>query len=102
MMLMKFKTPWLALLVAVVLLGAFGCNRNSGSSSVLTAANYAKVTPGMTRAQVELILGAPTTTETKDMVIFKKTTERWESGTQFVMVTFKNDEVQEKTSNLNQ
>jgi hypothetical protein len=45
----------------------------------------------MTKAQVERILGPPTTVETKDMMIFKKTTYRYEDGEKFAMFTFKND-----------
>ena len=55
---------------------------------------------GMSKSQVETILGAPTTAETKDMLIFKKTTYRFEDGKKFAMITFKNDEVDSKDSNL--
>ena len=40
----------------------------------MTSANYDQVTLGMSKAQVETILGPPTSAETKDMLIFKKTT----------------------------
>jgi hypothetical protein len=49
---------------------------------------------------VETILGKPTTAETKDMLIFKKTTYRYEDGKKFAMITFKNDEVDGKDTNL--
>ena len=54
----------------------------------------------MSKAQVERIMGPPTTSETKDMLIFKKTTYRYEDGQKFAMVTFKNDEVDGKDTNL--
>ena len=54
----------------------------------------------MTKAQVEKILGPPTSIETKDMLIFKKTTWRYEDGKKFAMITFKNDEVDGKETNL--
>jgi len=54
----------------------------------------------VTKAQVERILGPPTTTETKDMVIFKKTTYRYEEGKKFAIITFKNDEAEGKDGNL--
>ena len=66
----------------------------------MTRANYDQVTLGMSKAQVETILGPPTTTETKDMLIFKKTTYRYEEGKKFAMITFKNDEVDSKDTNL--
>ena len=45
-------------------------------------------------------IGTPTTAETKEMVIFKKTTYRYEDGKKFAMITFKNDEVDSKDTNL--
>ena len=61
---------------------------------------YDQITTGMTKAQVERILGPPTTVETKDMMIFKKTTYRYEDGKKFAMFTFKNDELDSKEGNL--
>ena len=93
-------------LVAVLLAGALvlaGCDRPSSSvlqTSKMTAANYDQIQPGMSRTQVESILGRPTTAETKDMVIFKKTTYRYEEGTKFILLTFKNEELESKDSNL--
>jgi len=86
-------------LVALLLLVA-GCDRSLFSGSKLTPANYDQIVNGMTKAQVERILGPPTTSETKDMVIFKKTTYRYEDGKKFAMIIFKNDEVESKDSNL--
>jgi SmpA/OmlA family protein len=63
-------------------------------------ANYDQVINGMTKAQVERIMGRPTTTETKDMVIFKKTSYRYEEGSKFALFTFKNDELDSKEGNL--
>jgi outer membrane protein assembly factor BamE (lipoprotein component of BamABCDE complex) len=77
-----------------------GCNRSPLSGSKLTSANYDQISVGMSKAQVEKILGPPSTVETKDMLIFKKTTYRYEDGTKFAMITFKNDEVDGKDSNL--
>jgi outer membrane protein assembly factor BamE (lipoprotein component of BamABCDE complex) len=77
-----------------------GCNRNLLTGSKLTLSNYNQVTTGMTKAQVEEILGSPTSIETKDMLIFKKTTWRYEDGKKFAMITFKNDEVDGKETNL--
>jgi hypothetical protein len=89
------------LFVAALILVSFaGCDRNVLSGSRLTPANYDQVSLGMSKAQVEKILGPPTTMETKDLLIFKKTTYRYEDGKKFAMVTFKNDEVDGKDSNL--
>jgi hypothetical protein len=93
-------------LVAVLLAGALvlaGCDRHGSSvlsTSKITAANYDQIRLGMSKTQVESIFGPPTTAETKDMVIFKKTTYRYEDGTKFILLTFKNDELESKDSNL--
>jgi hypothetical protein len=90
----------LVLVLATLLIIFAGCDRNPLSGSKLTTANYDQITTGMSKAQVERILGPPTTSETKDMVIFKKTTYRYEDGKKFAMITFKNDEVDSKDTNL--
>ena len=98
---MRSKAQLFGLIFAVLSLALLGaCNRNPLSGSKLTSANYNQVTLGMSKAQVETILGKPTSAETKDMLIFKKTTYRYEDGKKFAMVTFKNDEVDSKDTNL--
>src|SRR6476469_4337717 len=98
---MKSKVQLLGLVLAVLALAVFGaCNRNPLSGSKLTSANYDQVTLGMSKAQVETILGKPTSAETKDMLIFKKTTYRYEDGKKFALFTFKNDELESKEGNL--
>ena len=77
-----------------------GCNRNLLTGSKLTLANYDQVTNGMTKTQLERIMGPPSMTETKDMLIFKKTTYRYEEGSKFALFTFKNDELDSKEGNL--
>ena len=98
---MKGKKQLFGLVLAALMLASLGaCNRNPLSGSKLTSANYDQVTLGMSKTQVEAILGPPTRAETKDMVIFKKTTYRYEDGERFAMITFKNDEVDSKDTNL--
>ncbi|HEU5235616.1 MAG TPA: outer membrane protein assembly factor BamE [Pyrinomonadaceae bacterium] len=96
-------------LVLFVWFGLFalapGCERTPSGApalaiSKLTPANYAKITTGMTKAQVGRIMGSPTTMETKDMIVFKKTTYRYEEGSKFAVFTFKNDELDSKDGNL--
>jgi outer membrane protein assembly factor BamE (lipoprotein component of BamABCDE complex) len=99
---MKFlRMPFLAgCLAAMAILSLAGCDRNPLSGSKLTKANYDQITTGMSKAQVERILGPATTMETKDVLIYKKTTYRYEDGKKFAIVTFKNDEVDSKDTNL--
>jgi outer membrane protein assembly factor BamE (lipoprotein component of BamABCDE complex) len=98
---MKTVTSTRVGFLTIISLGALlfaGCDRLTGSK--LSLDNYNKIADGMSKSQVQQILGAPTTSETKDMIIFKKTTYRYEDGKKFAMVTFKNDEVDGKETNL--
>jgi len=72
-----------------------GCN-----SKTLTKANVNEVVEGMSKKQVESILGPPTTTtaETKE----KKTTYIYAQGKESVTVVFKDDKVQSKASTLSE
>lgn len=89
---------FLFVLALSALLAFTGCDKLAGSK--LTRANYDQVTDGMSKAQVETVLGKPTTIERKDMIIFAKTTYRYEEGKKFALITFKNDELSEKDTNL--
>ena len=94
------KDGGLLLGIAMLTMAIASCDRNPLSGSKLTLSNYNQITTGMTKAQVEKILGPPTSIETKDMLIFRKTTWRYEDGRKFAMITFKNDEVDGKETNL--
>jgi outer membrane protein assembly factor BamE (lipoprotein component of BamABCDE complex) len=96
---LKNFTRILALaLVAVLVVALSGCN----SSKTLTKANVAEVIEGMSKKQVESILGPPTTIDTKDFVLLKKTTYVYNQGKESVTVVFKDDKVQSKTSTLSE
>ena len=94
------KLPAVFVLLAALALCLTCCDRLGVSGAKLTSANYAQVSVGMSKGQVEKILGSPTSIETKDVLIFKKTTYRYEDGKKFAMITFKNDEVDGKDTNL--
>ena len=93
------KTSILLSLLASLLV-AVSCNHSVVTGSKLTLSNYDQITTGMTKAQVERIMGPPTSTETKDMIIFKRTTYSYEQGAKFALFTFKNDELDSKEGNL--
>jgi outer membrane protein assembly factor BamE (lipoprotein component of BamABCDE complex) len=76
----------------------FSCN----SSKTLTKANVNEVVEGMSKKQVESILGPPTTIDTKDFVLLKKTTYIYAQGKESVTVVFKDDKVQSKASTLSE
>jgi outer membrane protein assembly factor BamE (lipoprotein component of BamABCDE complex) len=81
----------LVLLLALVL----GC-----SGKRITKANVDQVTEGMSKKQVESILGPPTSLNTEDFVIMKKTSYVYRQGKDTVTIVFKDDKVQSKDSTL--
>ena len=93
-----------AVLAASIILGVAGCDRHGSPEltlhTKLTKDNIAKIQPGMNRTQVETLIGAPTTAETKDFVVFKKTTATYVEGKDSLEVIYKNDEVEEKHSTV--
>jgi outer membrane protein assembly factor BamE (lipoprotein component of BamABCDE complex) len=72
----------------------------SCSSKRIAKANVDQVTEGMSKKQVESILGPPTSLKTEDLVITKKTTYVYRQGKDTVTIVFKDDKVQSKDSTL--
>src|SRR5258705_5524219 len=66
----------------------------------ITKANVDEVTEGMSKKQVESILGPPTSINNEDFVIMKKTTYVYRQGKDTVTIVFKHDKVQAKDSTL--
>jgi outer membrane protein assembly factor BamE (lipoprotein component of BamABCDE complex) len=83
------------LLAATFALGACSAKR-------LTKANVAEVVEGMSKKQVESILGLPTSIDTTDVVILKKTTYVYRQGTESITIVFKEDKVASKDSTLSE
>jgi outer membrane protein assembly factor BamE (lipoprotein component of BamABCDE complex) len=77
-------------LIALLAFAFSACN----SSKTLTKANVNEVVEGMSKKQVESILGLPTTTT--------KTTYIYAQGKESVTVVFKDDKVQSKASTLSE
>jgi outer membrane protein assembly factor BamE (lipoprotein component of BamABCDE complex) len=91
----SFVISFLAVLVAFAIAS---CN----ASKRLTKANVDEVADGMSKKQVESILGPPTTIDTKDFVLLKKTTYIYAQGKDSITVIFKDDKVQSKASTLSE
>jgi outer membrane protein assembly factor BamE (lipoprotein component of BamABCDE complex) len=72
----------------------------SCSGNRITKANVDQVSEGMSKKQVESILGPPTSLKTEDLVITKKTTYVYRQGKDTVTIVFKDDKVQSKDSTL--
>ena len=66
----------------------------------LTKANVDEVEKGMSRKQVESILGPPTSVDSTDLLVTKKVTYTYKQGDESVTIVFFNDEVSSKESNL--
>ena len=66
----------------------------------INKANVDEVAEGMSKKQVESILGPPTELDNKDFLILKKTTYVYRQGKDTVTVVFKDDKVVEKQSTL--
>ena len=80
----------------VLFLALSGCN----AGKRITKANVDEVSEGMSKKQVESILGPPTSIDSKDFVVMKKTTYVYRQGKDTVTVVFKDDKLQSKDSTL--
>jgi outer membrane protein assembly factor BamE (lipoprotein component of BamABCDE complex) len=87
----------LALVVTLLAFAVSSCS----SSKKLTKANVDEVSEGMSKKQVESILGLPTTVDTKDAQL-KRTVYIYAQGKESVTVVFKDDKVQSKASTLSE
>jgi outer membrane protein assembly factor BamE (lipoprotein component of BamABCDE complex) len=89
------QTASRVVLVLLLVLALDGC-----STKRITKANVDQVTEGMSKKQVESILGPPTSLSTQDLVIMKKTTYVYRQGKDTITIVFKDDKVQSKDSTL--
>ena len=82
----------------LVLLLALGVSCSPGKR--IDKANVDEVEEGMSKKQVESILGPPSAIDTTDLILLKKTTYTYRQGQDTVTVVFKDDKVQSKESTL--
>ena len=66
----------------------------------ITKANVDRVMEGMSKKQVESILGLPTSSKSEDPTIIRQTTYVYRQGKDSVTIVFKDDKVQSKDSTL--
>jgi ABC-type phosphate transport system ATPase subunit len=85
---------WLSLLFT----GALALSACHGKR--LTRANVDQVSNGMSRKQVESILGPPTSVDSTNLLVTKKVTYTYKQAGESVTIVFFNDEVSSKESNL--
>ncbi|MDP9187554.1 MAG: outer membrane protein assembly factor BamE [Verrucomicrobiota bacterium] len=92
MSILRFISRFVLVLILVLELSCVGRR--------ITKANVDEVAEGMSKKQVESILGPPTELDNKDFVIMKKTTYVYRQGKDTVTIVFKDDKVTEKQSTL--
>ena len=89
-----FRFQFFTLLFAAALILG-GCHGKG-----LTTANVAEVSEGMSRKQVESILGPPTSVDSTNLLVMKKITYVYQQGDESVTIVFTNDKVASKESSL--
>src|SRR6266403_3903642 len=89
-------------IATTLLVGLILITENSCSDKRITKANVDEVTEGMSKKQVESILGPPTTIDTKDFVVTKTTTYVYRQGKDTVTIVFKDDKLLSKDSTLSE
>jgi outer membrane protein assembly factor BamE (lipoprotein component of BamABCDE complex) len=94
----RWFTPIGFLLMGFLLVA--GCNNTAGPISKINRANFDQVHEKASKEEVQAILGPPTSTSTEDKLIYKRTTWRYTEGDKYINITFKNDELDSKDTNL--
>ncbi|MGA8657554.1 MAG: outer membrane protein assembly factor BamE [Chthoniobacterales bacterium] len=94
----RLRGLFAALLVAAISLT--GCNNAASPISKLNRPNYDQIHEKMSKDQVQAILGPPTSTSAEDKLIYKRRTWRYTQGDKYINITFKNDELDSKDTNL--
>jgi outer membrane protein assembly factor BamE (lipoprotein component of BamABCDE complex) len=89
------RTASRLILVLILVLTLDGC-----IGKRITKANVDQVTEGMSKKQVESILGQPTSSKMEDPAIIRQTTYVYRQGKDTVTIVFKDDKVQSKDSTL--
>jgi len=90
---LKFMSRFM--LVLVLMLALDGCIGRR-----ITKANVDQVTEGMSKKQVESILGQPSSSKIEEPATLKTTTYIYRQGKDTVTIVFKDDKVQSKDSTL--
>ena len=91
--------PWLQTLARLTLVVLIALSVSCIGKRI-TKANVDQVAEGMSKKQVESILGQPTSSKTEEPAIMKRTTYVYRQGKDTVTIIFKDDKVQSKDSTL--
>jgi outer membrane protein assembly factor BamE (lipoprotein component of BamABCDE complex) len=91
------KFPIFFCIAVILILGACG---KGNPFSKINRANYDQIHEKSSKEEVRAILGPPTATSTEDKIIYKRTTWRYTQADKHIILTFKNDELDSKDTNL--
>ena len=97
---MKMSIPRLGARVPIVLVLVLMLLLDSCMGRRITKANVDEVADGMSKKQVESILGLPTSVDNTDSAITKKVTYVYKQGNDTVTIVFRDDKVADKQSTL--
>ena len=76
------------------------CDKVASPVSKPTRANTDQIHEEMSKGEVQAVVGSPSSTSTEDKLIYKRTTWRYVEGDKYINITFKNDELDSKDTNL--
>ena len=91
--------PWLQTLARLTLVVLIALSVSCIGKRI-TKANVDQVTEGMSKKQVESILGQPTSSKIEGPTVLKQTTYVYRQGKDTVTIVFKDDKVQSKDSTI--
>ena len=92
--------PWMVATLFGAIFCFSSCDKVASPVSKLTRDNFDQIHDKMSKEEVRSILGSPSTTNTEDKIIYKRTTWRYVEGDKYINITFKNDELDSKDTNL--
>jgi hypothetical protein len=92
--------PWMVAGLFGAIFCVSSCDKVASPVSKLTRANFDQIHEKTSKDEVRAILGSPSSTSTEDKLIYKRTTWRYVEGDKYINITFKNDELDSKDTNL--
>jgi outer membrane protein assembly factor BamE (lipoprotein component of BamABCDE complex) len=97
------KLKFLLRILGTVFVAIFclsSCEKAGNPVSKLTRANFDQIHENMSKEEVKAVLGSPSSSSAEDKLIYKRTTWRYVEGDKYINITFKNDELDSRDTNL--
>jgi outer membrane protein assembly factor BamE (lipoprotein component of BamABCDE complex) len=92
--------PWMVAGLFGAIFCVLSCEKVASPVSKLTRAKFDQIHEKTSKDEVQAILGSPSSASTEDKLIYKRTTWRYVEGDKYINITFKNDELDSKDTNL--